>query len=130
RHELRFVDQRTFGGLSVDVVDRDGVPGPVRHIARDPFDPAFDQAAFRAAIRGRRTGVKRALLDQTLVSGVGNIYADESLWRARLHHARPTETLRTAEVVRLVSAMRAVMSEALDVGGTSFDSLYVDVDGE
>ncbi|HYT09225.1 MAG TPA: DNA-formamidopyrimidine glycosylase family protein, partial [Mycobacteriales bacterium] len=86
--ELRYVDQRTFGGLSVEPLAGD-VPAVVAHIARDPLDPAFDEAAFAAGLKRRRTGVKRALLDQSLVSGIGNIYADEALWRARLHYARP-----------------------------------------
>ncbi len=90
-NDLRFVDQRMFGGLSIS---RDGaeLPAEIAHIARDPMDPAFDAAAFVAAVRKRRTGIKRALLDQSLISGVGNIYADEALWAARLHYARPTET--------------------------------------
>ncbi len=127
--ELRFVDQRTFGGLSVEAVDGDGVPGPVRHIALDPLDPGFDDAALAVAMRGRRTGVKRALLDQSLVSGIGNIYADETLWRARMHFARPTETLRRPDVARLLGHARDVMGDALAQGGTSFDALYVDVNG-
>ncbi len=127
--ELRFVDQRTFGGLSVEGTDADGVPAPVVHIARDPLDPAFDAAAFVAALRRRRTGVKRALLDQSLISGVGNIYADEALWRSRLHFARATDTMRRPETERLLANVRAVMGEALEQGGTSFDSLYVDVNG-
>jgi formamidopyrimidine-DNA glycosylase len=127
--ELRFVDQRTFGGLSV-VVDGAELPGPIVHIARDPLDPEFDDAAFAAALRKRKTGVKRALLDQTLISGIGNIYADEALWRARLHHARPTETMTRAEVARLLDAARAVLLDALGAGGTSFDALYVNVNGE
>ena len=129
--ELRFVDQRTFGGLDVeDLIPEAAVPVSVRHIARDPLDPAFDEAGFAAAIRRRRTGVKRALLDQTLVSGIGNIYADESLWAARLHWARPTETLNRPEIGRLLAAVRAVLSAALEQGGTSFDVLYVDVNGD
>lgn len=127
--ELRFVDQRTFGGLSV-VPDGAELPGPIEHIARDPLDPDFDDGAFTVSLRKRRTGIKRALLDQTLVSGIGNIYADEALWRARLHYARPTETLTKAQVVRLLSAARDVLGEALRAGGTSFDALYVDVNGE
>ncbi len=126
--ELRFVDQRTFGGLVVTPL-ADGVPVPVAHIARDPLDPAFDEAGTIAALRARRTGLKRALLDQTLVSGIGNIYADEALWRAGLHYARPTETLRAGEARRVLDAAREVMTEALAQGGTSFDSLYVDVNG-
>jgi formamidopyrimidine-DNA glycosylase len=131
--ELRFVDQRTFGGLSVEpLVGADGtrLPAPIRHIARDPLDPDFDEAAFTAALRRRRTGIKRALLDQSLVSGIGNIYADEALWAARLHWARPTETLTRPVVTRLLAAVRAVMADALAAGGTSFDSLYVNVNGE
>jgi formamidopyrimidine-DNA glycosylase len=127
--ELRFVDQRTFGGLAVTPTEADGVPVPMRHIAPDPLEAAFDPTAFGAALRRRRTGVKRALLDQTLVSGVGNIYADEALWRARLHYARPTETLTRPQVAGLLGAVRDVMTEALAEGGTSFDALYVDVNG-
>jgi len=126
--DLRFVDQRTFGGLSISEGGAE-LPAEVAHIARDPLDPAFDADDLYARLRRRRTGVKRALLDQTLVSGVGNIYADEALWRARLHYARPTDTLRRAEVTRLLSAVHAVMVEALGEGGTSFDALYVDVNG-
>ncbi len=100
--ELRFVDQRTFGGMSVEeLVDSAGtpVPVPVAHIARDPLDPAFDRAAFARALRRKQTQLKRALLDQTLISGIGNIYADEALWlAARLHYARPTQTLEPADV--------------------------------
>ena len=128
--ELRFVDQRTFGGLALVDTDPAGLPLPVAHIARDPLDPEFDDAAFAAALRRRRTGLKRALLDQTLVSGIGNIYADEALWRARLHWARPTATMTRARTAEVLHAARAVMVEALDQGGTSFDSLYVNVNGE
>jgi formamidopyrimidine-DNA glycosylase len=131
--ELRFVDQRTFGGLAVDAlvtVDGTMVPTTVAHIARDPLDPAFDGAAFAAGLRRRRTGLKRALLDQTLVSGIGNIYADEALWRARLHYARPTETLTRPAALLLLGHVRDVMTEALAEGGTSFDALYIDVNGQ
>jgi len=131
--ELRFVDQRTFGGLAVETlvpVGGEELPRRITHIARDPLDPEFDDAAFTAAVRRRRTAVKRALLDQSMVSGIGNIYADEALWRARLHYARPTETLTRPEVTRLLAAVRAVMADALEEGGTSFDGLYVDVNGE
>ncbi|GAA3433062.1 bifunctional DNA-formamidopyrimidine glycosylase/DNA-(apurinic or apyrimidinic site) lyase [Kutzneria kofuensis] len=131
--ELRFVDQRTFGGLALaDLVQVDGtaLPAPVAHIARDPMDPAFDADAAVTALRRKRTGVKRALLDQTLVSGVGNIYADESLWRTRLHWARPTEKLTRAQAGELLVAATDVMTEALAAGGTSFDALYVNVNGQ
>jgi formamidopyrimidine-DNA glycosylase len=127
--DLRFTDQRTFGHMCVA---RDGaqLPAPIAHIAPDPLEPAFDSAALVRRLRGRHTGVKRALLDQSLVSGIGNIYADEALWRARLHWARPTETLTGPEVSRLLEAVRGVFAEALALGGTSFDSLYVNVNGE
>jgi formamidopyrimidine-DNA glycosylase len=127
--ELRFVDQRTFGGLAV-VRDGAGLPAPIAHIARDPLDSEFDDAAFTQALRRRHTGLKRALLDQSLISGVGNIYADEALWRARMHFARPTETVTRPEAARLLAAVREVLGEALAAGGTSFDSLYVNVNGE
>jgi formamidopyrimidine-DNA glycosylase len=131
--ELRFVDQRTFGGLSVeDTVEVDGetLPEPVAHIARDPMDPAFDLDAAVRALRAKRTEVKRALLDQTVVSGIGNIYADEALWRARVHWARPTERLSAAKARELIGAATDVMAEALVAGGTSFDALYVNVNGQ
>ena len=126
--ELRFVDQRTFGGLSY-VENGAELPAPVAHIAADPMEEGFDITHLARALRRRRTGLKRALLDQGLVSGIGNIYADEGLWRARLHYARPTETLTRPEVERIVAGVREVMVEALARGGTSFDRLYVDVTG-
>ncbi|SEG87108.1 DNA-(apurinic or apyrimidinic site) lyase [Thermomonospora echinospora] len=144
-HDLRFVDQRTFGHVMVTELVPDAfaagdgpgapeidgtVPEPVAHIAPDPLEEAFDEEAFYRALRRKRTGIKRALLDQSLISGVGNIYADEALWRARLHWARATENLTRAEVTRVLQATREVMSAALAVGGTSFDSLYVNVNGE
>lgn len=131
--ELRFVDQRTFGGLALGElveVDGDTVPAPIAHIARDPMDPAFDLDRVVRAMRARRTELKRALLDQTLVSGVGNIYADEALWRARLHWARPTERLSVAQGRAVLAAAAEVMAEALAAGGTSFDTLYVNVNGQ
>jgi formamidopyrimidine-DNA glycosylase len=127
--ELRFVDQRTFGYLAVSEGGAE-LPHGVAHIARDPLDPAFDDAVFVAAVRRRRTGLKRALLDQTIISGVGNIYADEALWRAKLHWASPTETATPAELRRLLESVREVLNEAIDAGGTSFDALYVNINGE
>ncbi len=126
--ELRFVDQRTFGGLLV-VPDGEPVPPLLAHIARDPLDPAFDDDAFVDGLRRRRTGVKRALLDQTLVSGLGNIYADETLWRARLHGERPTDVLTRPAARRLLGHARDVLTEAIAAGGTSFDALYVSTEG-
>ncbi|MFI5640275.1 bifunctional DNA-formamidopyrimidine glycosylase/DNA-(apurinic or apyrimidinic site) lyase [Streptomyces goshikiensis] len=128
--ELRFVDQRTFGGLSLHDNTPDGLPDVIAHIARDPLDPLFDEAAYHLALRAKRSTVKRALLDQSLISGVGNIYADEALWRARLHYERPTATLARPRSAELLGHVRDVMNAALAVGGTSFDSLYVNVNGE
>ncbi|MGY1838380.1 MULTISPECIES: bifunctional DNA-formamidopyrimidine glycosylase/DNA-(apurinic or apyrimidinic site) lyase [unclassified Modestobacter] len=128
--ELRFVDQRTFGGLAVEETTGEALPPRLAHIAIDPLDPGFDEGAFTAALRRRRTEVKRALLDQTLIGGVGNIYADESLWRARLHGTRPTDKLTRPQVTALLEGVRDVLGESLAQGGTSFDSLYVDVNGQ
>ena len=131
--QLRFVDQRTFGGLALEPLVDDGagagVPASVTHIARDPLDPLYDLEDVVRRLRLRRTGVKRALLDQTLVSGIGNIYADEALWRARLHGARATDGLSRPAARRLLAAAAEVMGEALLEGGTSFDALYVNVNG-
>ena len=127
--ELRFVDQRMFGGLSLAEGGAE-LPDEIAHIGRDPFDPQFDLAATAARMRRKRTGVKRALLDQQLVSGIGNIYADEALWRARLHYARATDTMTRAAAVSVLVEAKAVMADALMQGGTSFDALYVNVNGE
>jgi formamidopyrimidine-DNA glycosylase len=127
--QLRFVDQRTFGGLSVSE-DGAALPPEIAHIARDPMDPLFDDEAFVAALRRKHTEVKRALLDQSLISGVGNIYADEALWRAQLHGARPTDAMTRPAVRRLLGHVRDVLSEAIVAGGTSFDALYVNVNGQ
>jgi len=126
--ELRFVDQRTFGGMAL-AVGGGSLPAPIAHIARDPLDALFDDEAFVRGLAARRTGLKRALLDQRLVSGIGNIYADEALWGARLHYARATETLRRKEALGLLAEVRAVLSAALAAGGTSFDQLYVSTEG-
>ena len=132
--ELWFVDQRTFGGLHLDELVDDGrggrVPASVSHIARDPLDPEFDERAFTRALRQRDSGIKRCLLDQSLVSGIGNIYADEALWRARLHYDRPGRLMTRAQVADVLEHARDVMRAALAQGGTSFDSLYVNVNGE
>lgn len=127
--QLRFCDQRIFGGMTYS----EGgavLPPEISHIARDPLDDAFDPAGFATALRRRRTGIKRALLDQSLISGVGNIYADEALWRSRLHFARATSSLRLTTIDALVGHVTDVMTEALAQGGTSFDALYVNVNGQ
>ena len=126
--ELRFVDQRMFGGLSFSEGGAE-LPAEIGHIARDPLDPAFDDERFVEAVRRRRTGVKRALLDQTLISGIGNIYADEALWLARTHYARATATMPARRAAEVLQAATSVMATALEHGGTSFDALYVNVNG-
>jgi formamidopyrimidine-DNA glycosylase len=126
--ELRFVDQRMFGGLSLAPGGAE-LPAEVAHIGRDPFDPLFDLAEAVARLRRKRTGIKRALLDQQLVSGIGNIYADEALWRARVHYARATDTMTRRAATDVLAAATDVMRDALGEGGTSFDSLYVNVNG-
>lgn len=137
-----FVDQRIFGSMAVDALlpTRDGaaagyglplasIPSQVAHIARDPLDPAFDERAFLRRLTGKRTTVKRALLDQTLVSGIGNIYADEALWAARVHYDQPTETFSIRKARELLEEVRVVLRRALEEGGTSFDAQYVNVNG-
>lgn len=127
--ELRFVDQRMFGGL---LVSPGGavVPPEIAHIALDPLDPAFDDAGFARRVRRSRSGIKRLLLHQEVVSGVGNIYADEALWRARIHGERAGDRLRVRDVQAVLDGCREVMGAALAQGGTSFDALYVNVNGE
>lgn len=130
---VSFVDQRTFGGWMVtELVDVDGaqVPEPVAHIARDPLDPGFDRDAVVNVLRHKNSEIKRQLLDQTVVSGIGNIYADEALWRAKVNPTRLASGLSRRKLAELLDAATAVMSDALGQGGTSFDSLYVNVNGE
>jgi formamidopyrimidine-DNA glycosylase len=130
---LSFADQRTFGGwLLADLVTVDGsvVPEPVAHLARDPLDPRFDIDAVVKVLQRKHSEIKRQLLDQTVVSGIGNIYADEALWRAKVHGARVAATLTRRQLTVLLDAAADVMREALGKGGTSFDSLYVNVNGE
>jgi formamidopyrimidine-DNA glycosylase len=127
--ELRFVDQRMFGGLAVSPGGAE-LPPEIAHIARDPIDPEFDAEAFVRRVRRSSSGIKRLLLDQTVISGVGNIYADEALWRARLHGERPGNRLPGPALRELLGHVRDVMGDALAQGGTSFDALYVNVNGE
>lgn len=126
---LHFLDQRTFGGAFTDEIDGE-VPTSLAHIARDVFDPEFDEAAFVASLRDRPTQIKRVLLDQSRISGIGNIYADEALWAARLHYATSTSALSAQQVHEVVAEARRVMTAALTNGGTSFDAMYVNVNGE
>ena len=128
-----FADQRTFGSLAVDGLIDDGpslIPTQVRHIARDPMDEAFDDVRVRMMLAVRSSAIKRVLLDQGVVSGIGNIYADESLWAARIHPETPANHLPTQAVRRLLAEVRTVLAKALAEGGTSFDAQYVNVNGQ
>lgn len=127
--ELRFVDQRMFGGLTLSD-EGASLPPEIAHIARDPLDEAFDDDAFVRRVRRSESGIKRMLLNQTVISGVGNIYADEGLWLARVHGERAGSRLRRVEVERVLAGSREVMRQALAQGGTSFDALYVNVNGQ
>lgn len=151
--ELEFVDQRTFGSMAIDrmvptidgapagfgghvddtdpdAVWRRSIPKQVSHIARDPLDSAFDDDRFIRMARKRSSGIKRVLLDQGVVSGIGNIYADESLWAAKLHYDRPADRLPRASLQLLLDEVRSVLARALEDGGTSFDAQYVNVNGQ
>jgi formamidopyrimidine-DNA glycosylase len=133
---IDFVDQRIFGSMALDdLVETADVPGQrvptsVSHIARDPLDPNFNDAKFLARLAARNTGIKRALLDQTLISGIGNIYADEALWAARVHYDQPTGALTRPRARLLLAEVREVLGKALAEGGTSFDAQYLNVNGE
>ena len=127
--ELRFIDQRTFGWLSVESTI-DGIPQCASHIALDPFDEAFSVNETITRFLSRRTEIKRALLDQEIMSGVGNIYADEALWYARIHPEAIACELTSTQILNVVTAAQKVMQRALKAGGTSFDELYINVNGE
>ena len=126
---LSFHDQRTFGWLRVDEMSK-GIPSSISHIARDPFDEKFDRKAVIQNLKAKRTEIKRALLDQSVMSGVGNIYADEALWRAQIHPRKLAEKLSENEIASLLTSVARVMKRALKAGGTSFDDLYTNVNGE
>lgn len=133
RIRVEFLDQRTFGWMRVDrTADQDprAIPISIQHVARDPFESEFDALEVIERLRKKKTQIKRAILDQRTISGVGNIYADEALWRAKIHPERLATKLSEDELRRLLTSIRAVMSKALDSGGTSFDHLYVNVNGE
>ncbi len=127
--QLRFVDQRTFGAMTLSMLAADGIPEAIAHIAPDPLEDAYQEARVVARLKARRSAVKRGLLDQTVVSGIGNIYADEALWRAGIHGERLSSALTRPALTRVLRHASDVMTEALDHGGTSFDTLYVNVNG-
>jgi formamidopyrimidine-DNA glycosylase len=128
-NELRFVDQRMFGGLSL-AEGGAHLPDEVAHIAIDPLDEKFDRDEAVRRIKSKASAIKRVLLDQTTVSGIGNIYADEALWHAQVHGERTASTLTKPRIGEILDAATAVMNRALDQGGTSFDALYVNVNGQ
>jgi formamidopyrimidine-DNA glycosylase len=147
--ELRFVDQRIFGSLAIDVMEEtnDGltagfsgteeiyswnnlIPSQAKHIARDPLDPNFDLDEVLRKFKAKQSGIKRVLLDQQVVSGIGNIYADESLWRARIHYDQPAATISNAKARLLMAEVTDVLAAAVEAGGTSFDEQYKNINGE
>jgi formamidopyrimidine-DNA glycosylase len=129
KRDLAFSDQRTFGWLSVEQLTN-GIPQSALHIAVDPFDPLFDRTAVINHMKSRKAAIKSVILNQEIMSGVGNIYADESLWRAKIHPETPANDLTTRKIGTLIDAATEVMAEAIKAGGTSFDSLYINVNGE
>ncbi len=126
---LMFNDQRTFGWLSIEE-QVDGIPTSAQHIAPDPFESVFDRDAVIAKIKSRKAAIKSVILNQEIMSGVGNIYADESLWRAKIHPETSASDLSGKKIGQLVDIAKEVMAEAIEVGGTSFDAMYIDVNGE
>jgi len=127
--EIHFVDQRTFGHVTLDDLE-DGTPKSIQKIAPDVFGPEYQQKVVIEKIRKSNSEVKKLLLDQGVMSGVGNIYADEALWRAKIHPQRIGKDLTSAQVVKIIDKCKEVMSQAIEAGGTSFDDLYVNVNGE
>ncbi|HEU5232291.1 MAG TPA: bifunctional DNA-formamidopyrimidine glycosylase/DNA-(apurinic or apyrimidinic site) lyase [Terriglobales bacterium] len=119
--ELRFVDPRRFGRLSV--VSESGFTGP----GTEPLTISAEE--FAKLFRGRKTPIKAALLNQKLLHGVGNIYADESLFRARIRPRRQAGRLTRADLARLHVAVKAVLKEAIKLGGSSVSD-YVNAEGE
>ncbi len=148
--EFRFVDQRIFGSLAIDQLEQtaDGasggfsagvgqgqwwqnlIPSSAAHITRDPLDPNFDINAVLAKFAKKNSGIKRVLLDQQTLSGIGNIYADESLWRAKLHYDQPACSISTPKAKELLEHVRQILADAVLEGGTSFDEQYKNVNGE
>jgi len=149
KYQMRFVDQRIFGSLAIDVMEdtADGfaggfhgegtagswqnkIPNQVSHISRDPLDPSFSEEAVLKLFKKKQSGIKRVLLDQGVLSGIGNIYADESLWLAKLHYDQPANSLSRAKAKELLSHVRQVLAKAVVAGGTSFDEQYKNINGE
>lgn len=146
KYQMRFIDQRLFGGLAIDDLVEDSLEGEagyspeakigkllpqsVSHIARDLLDPMFDKQAVLEKISRKNSGIKRVLLDQNLLSGIGNIYADESLWLAKLHYDRVASSISKKKLLELIDIATDVLAKAVAQGGTSFDEQYKNVNGE
>lgn len=148
--EMRFIDQRLFGSLAIDelVPTDDGkfggfcpemtseswfadfIPMQAAHIRRDPLDENFDANSVFKKFNKKSSGIKRVLLDQQTLSGIGNIYADEALWRSRLHYDQPANTISKMKAKELLSAVTEILQKAVAEGGTSFDEQYKNVNGE
>lgn len=129
KRDMRFVDQRLFGGMQLDVLNGD-VPTSIRHIAPDPFEEEYNQTSVIANVRRRTAGIKSLMLNQSIISGIGNIYADEALWLSKIHYLTPGNRLKPQKLEELFDAAKMVMARAIEAGGTSFDDLYVNVNGE
>ena len=134
KRSLHFIDQRTFGWVNleelVEAKDKRLVPQSVLHISPDLFEETFDLDKTISNIKKRKTGIKQALLNQEIVAGIGNIYADEALWLAKTHWADVCENLSEKKIKEILISAKEVMAKALEKGGTSFDDLYIDVNGE
>ena len=126
--EIRFIDQRTFGWLSIEQMHNQ-IPTSVAHIAYDPFEAEFNIKNVIADISSRKSAIKPAILNQEIISGIGNIYADEALWRAKIHPEIICEDLSEDEIKKLINSAKAVMKSAIKAGGTSFDQQYKNVNG-
>ena len=129
RDEIRFIDQRTFGWLSLEEQNK-GIPRCVEHIAYDPFEAEFDINQVVTKIKSKKCAIKPAILNQEVLSGIGNIYADEALWRAKIHPEVICEDLSEAEIKKVITSAISVMKSAIKAGGTSFDQQYKNVNGE
>jgi formamidopyrimidine-DNA glycosylase len=128
RRELRFVDPRRFGQVDVVLRDKEREHPGLAALGPDALDQAIDVAAMLARARDKRTTLKAFVLDQAVIAGVGNIYASEALWRARLRPTMRTHKLTAAAAARLAAAIREVLERALDNGGTTLSD-FVDADG-
>lgn len=140
---MDFADQRRFGSLAIDPLipittgkhagwgDSCGLlPAQAAHIARDLLDTEFNSFQVAKILQKKPQALKKLLLEQQLLSGIGNIYADEALWQARVHPEQPAASMSVRRIESVLAAAADVMERALEAGGTSFDELYVNTQGE